>query len=116
MCVVVMAMVGWMGAGIELVVGMDAGQSLVVGRIKGDSGAFPECVGNTLITPDRTTIQVRSSGWGRVGICRTSRKGLNTGRHERTPVRCPCSRLAALHGAPLQCEISAKNMCSKKSL
>ena len=24
----------------------------------------------------------------------------NTGRHEKTPVRCPCSRLAALHGAP----------------
>ena len=24
----------------------------------------------------------------------------NAGRHEKTPVRCPCSRLAALHGAP----------------
>ena len=24
----------------------------------------------------------------------------NTGRHEKAPVRCPCSRLAALHGAP----------------
>ena len=23
----------------------------------------------------------------------------NTGRHEKAPVRCPCSRLAALHGA-----------------
>ena len=23
-----------------------------------------------------------------------------TGRHEKAPVRCPCSRLAALHGAP----------------
>ena len=23
-----------------------------------------------------------------------------TGRHENAPVRCPCSRLAALHGAP----------------
>ena len=22
------------------------------------------------------------------------------GRHEKAPVRCPCSRLAALHGAP----------------
>ena len=24
----------------------------------------------------------------------------DTGRHEKAPVRCPCSRLAALHGAP----------------
>ena len=23
-----------------------------------------------------------------------------TGRHEKAPVRCPCIRLAALHGAP----------------
>ena len=61
MCVVVMAMVGWMGAGMELVLGRHAGQSQVVGRMLGDAGAFPECVGNTLITPDRTTIQVRSS-------------------------------------------------------
>ena len=59
MCVVVMAMVG---AVMELVLGRHAGQSLVVGRMSGDAGAFPECVGNTLITPDRTTIQVRSSG------------------------------------------------------
>ena len=62
MCVVVMAMVGWMGAGMKLVFGRHAGQSLVVGRMSGDAGAFPECVGNALITPDRTTIQVRSSG------------------------------------------------------
>ena len=62
MCVVVKDMMGWMGAGIELVLGRHAGQSHVVGRMTGDAGAFPECVGNTLITPDRTTIQVRSSG------------------------------------------------------
>ena len=47
---------------MELVLGKHAGQSLVVDRMSGDAGAFPECVGNTLITPDRTTIQVRSSG------------------------------------------------------
>ena len=58
MCVVVMAMVGGMGAWMELVLGKHAGQSQVVGRMSGDAGAFPECV----ITPDRTTIQVRSSG------------------------------------------------------
>ena len=62
MCVVVMAMVGGMGAGMELVLGKHAGQRQVVGRMSGDAGAFLECVGNTLITPDRTTIQVRSSG------------------------------------------------------
>ena len=62
MCVVVMATVGWMGAVMELVFGKHVGQSQVVGRMSGDAGAFPEYVGNTLITPDRTTIQVRSSG------------------------------------------------------
>ena len=62
MCVVVMAMVGWMGVGMELVLGKNAGQSQVVGRMSGDAGAFPESVGNTLITPDCTIIQVRSSG------------------------------------------------------
>ena len=51
-----------MGAGMELVFGMHAGQSQVVGRMSGDAGVFPECVGNTLITRDRTTIQVYSSG------------------------------------------------------
>ena len=62
MCVVVMAMVGGMGAGMELVLGRHEGQSQMVGRMSGDDGEFPECVGNTLITPDRTTMQVRSSG------------------------------------------------------
>ena len=57
-----MAMVGWMGAGMKLVLGRHAEQSQVVCRMSGDAGAFAECVGNTLITPDRTTIQVRSSG------------------------------------------------------
>ena len=51
MCVVVMAMVGWIGVGMELVLGRHAGQSQVVGRSSGDAGAFPECVENTLITP-----------------------------------------------------------------
>ena len=56
-----MAMKGWMGGGMELVFGRHAGQSQVAGRMSGDAGAFPECVGNTMITPDRTTIQVRIS-------------------------------------------------------
>ena len=61
---------------MEFVFGKHAGQSQVVGRMSGDAGAFPECVGNTLITPDRTTIQVRISWQGRVGIGRSSWKGL----------------------------------------
>ena len=47
-CVVVVAMVGWMGSGTELVLGKHAGQSQVVGCMSGDAGAFPECVGNLL--------------------------------------------------------------------
>ena len=76
-----MAVVGWMGAGMEVVVGRHAGQIQGVGRMSGDAGSFPECEVNTLITPNRSTIQVRSSGYCRVGIDRSSWKGLNTGRH-----------------------------------
>ena len=61
-----MAMVGWMGAGMELVFGKHAGQSQVVGRMSGDAGSFPECVGNTLMSPDRTTIQVRRNATRRL--------------------------------------------------
>ena len=43
MCVVVMAMVGWVGAGIKVVDGMHAELSKVVGRISRDAGALPEC-------------------------------------------------------------------------
>ena len=32
----------------------------------------------------------------------------NTGRHEKAPVRCPCSLLAALHGAPRTRTISLR--------
>ena len=51
MCVVVMAMVGWMGAGMELVLGRHAEQSHVVGRMSGDAGAFPVCVGIHCLHP-----------------------------------------------------------------
>ena len=33
-------------------------------------------------------------------MSRSSGEGLNTGRHEKVGVRCLCSRLAVLHGAP----------------
>ena len=53
MCAVVMAMVGWMGAGMELVFGKHAHvercQSTF--RVRGDK----------LMIPDHTTIQARSS-------------------------------------------------------
>ena len=35
----------------------------------------------------------------RIGIGRSYCRGHYTGRHEKSPVHCPCSRLAALHGA-----------------
>ena len=57
---------------MEVVVDNHAGKKHGVGRMSGDAGAFPECVVNTLIMPDRTTIQMRSSGKDRVGIGRSS--------------------------------------------
>ena len=71
-----MAMVGWMGAVIEVVGGMYVGQSpsgwLHVGRC-------------------RSTSRVRGET--------PMKPGLSTGRHEKAPVRCPFSQLASLHGA-----------------
>ena len=94
----VMAMLGWVEAGMEVVDGMHVGQSRgEVGRLSGDAGAFPEC---EVMTPDHITVQVRSCGLGRAEIGRSSWKGLNTGRHEKVPVCCPCSWLATLHGTP----------------
>ena len=78
---------------------MVVGYSQGIGRMSVNVGAFHEWEVNTLITPDRTTIQVRSSGLGRAGIGRSSWKDLNTGRHEKSPARCPCTRLTAFHGA-----------------
>ena len=53
-----------------------------------------------MMTPDHKAFQVRSSGQGQVGIGQSSGEGLNTGHHKKAPVHSPCSRLAALHGAP----------------
>ena len=38
-----MAMVGLVGAGMEVVDGMHAGQSHGICHMSGDAGAFPEC-------------------------------------------------------------------------
>ena len=43
MCVVVMAMVGWMEAGMELVFGMHAGQSQGDSRMSKDARVHFEC-------------------------------------------------------------------------
>ena len=56
-----MAMVGWVGAGMEVVDGMHAAQSQGVGRKSGDVGAHPGCKVKTLMTPDHTAFQVCSS-------------------------------------------------------
>ena len=71
----------------------------MIGRMSGDAGAFPECQLKT-VKPDHIAVQVLSSGLGRVGIGWSSGDGLNMGRHEKAPVRCPCSWLAAVYGAP----------------
>ena len=53
-----------------------------------------------VMTPNHTVVHVRISGQGRVGIGLSSWEGLSTGRHEKAPVRCQCSRLTTLHGDP----------------
>ena len=60
-----------------------------VGRMFVDAGALHECEMRALVTPDHIAVQVRSSRQGRVGIGRSSWKGLSTGRHDKdsTP-RC----------------------------
>ena len=65
----------------------------------GDVGAVPECEVETLVTLDHSAFQVRSSGYGGVGIVQYSREGLHTGNHEKATVPCRISLFAALHGA-----------------
>ena len=60
--------------------GMHVGQSRGIGHM---------CKVKTLMTPVHTAVQVRSPGYGRAGIGRSSWKGLSTQRHEKAPVRCP---------------------------
>ena len=69
--------------------------------MSGVAEPIPECEVKTMMITDHITFQVRSSGYGRVGLGRSFGEDPNTGRHENAPVRCPCSCLAALYGAPL---------------
>ena len=76
-------------------------------RMPGDAGVLPECEVTTLMTTNHTIIQMHSSGKGRAEIGRSSRKGLDMGCHEKAPIMCPCSHLAALNGAPrMRCRLS----------
>ena len=83
--------------------GRDTGRGWLVCRTKpggvssmlGDAGAPPECKMKTLMTPDHIAFQVHRSWFGQSSV-----ECLDTGHHEKTPVCCPCSRLAAFHGAP----------------
>ena len=88
---------GWVGAGMENMMVCMRYKVWRVGRMSGYAGALPDY---EVMTRGHTAIQVRSSGYGQAGIGRTSWKGLSTGCHKKAPVCCPCSRLAALHGAP----------------
>ena len=97
----VLAVVGWVGAVMGVVVGMHSRQSLGVCRMSGDARSFLERKVNTLITPGRSTIQVLSSGLGRVRLVGLPGKALTRGRHKKAPVYCPCNRLATLRGATL---------------
>ena len=67
-------------------------------NIPGIFPALPECEVKTLLTSEHTAFHVRSFWYGRAGIGRSTEEGLVEGRHEKARVRCPCSRLAELHG------------------
>ena len=93
-------MVCWVEVGMEVVDGKHARQSQGVIRMKGGCRGISRVRGDTPMTPNHTAVQVRSAGQGRTGIGQSSWKGLSTARHEKAPVRCPCSRLTTLHDAP----------------
>ena len=85
---------------MKVVVGMHAAQCCM----SGDAGAPSECK----VKADDTAFQVRSSGYGRLSICLSSREGLSTGCCEKALVLCPSSRLAVFYGAPWTHSICAR--------
>ena len=56
----------------------------------GETGELPECEMKTLMTSDQTVYHVHTSGYGQAGIGRSTLEGLNTRRHQKATVRCPC--------------------------
>ena len=91
----VIAMVGWVGAWMEVVNGMHAGQSIkamsYVGRCRSTSRMQGE-------DTDDTRSHRRMHLW--VGPSWSSWKSLYMGRLGKALVRCPCSQLAARDGTP----------------
>ena len=65
---------------------MHAGQSQWVWSHIGRCRSISRVRGDTLMTPDHTTVLVHGSGQGRAGIGRSSLDGLSTRRHERLQV------------------------------
>ena len=89
----VMAVVGWVGAGMEVMDGMHAGQSQ--GGFRCSLRVRGEDNDNT-----RSHRHLGAQLW--VGSCQNRSVSLedpNTGCHEKYPARCPFSRLATLHAA-----------------
>ena len=95
-----MAVVGLVMARKEVVDGRHVGQSQESWSHFRRCRSTSQVQGDRLMTPDHTAIQVRSSREDQAGSGQSSREGLTTGCHEKALVRCQCSRLAALHGAP----------------
>ena len=71
-----------------------------VGRMSGDAGALLESEVIRRRLPITPSSRCTAMGLGRAGIGLSSCNGLRMGRHVKAPVRCPCSQLATLHGAP----------------
>ena len=63
-----MAMVGWVGAGMEVVDSMHVGQSQGDWSYVGSCRSTFRIQGDTLMTPDHTAVQVCSSGYGRAKL------------------------------------------------
>ena len=72
-----MAIVGLVGTGMEVVDGMYAGQSLWSWSHVDNCLSISRVRGDTLMTPDHTTVPVRNSVYYPAGIRRSSWKGLN---------------------------------------
>ena len=94
---------GWLGeAGMEVEVGRHAGRSHEgcwhVRRCRSTSRVRGENTDDTR-SHRFSEVQVWAGSSRNSSSDRSSDEGLNTGRHEKAPVRYPCSRLATLHGA-----------------
>ena len=101
--IVVMAIVGWVGSGMEVVVWYACGTRWLVAcwstsRVQdGDTN-------DTRLhhIPGAQLRVVSNRNWS------VFLGSLNTGCHVKVPVRCPCSWFAALHGTPRMLQLLCK--------